>query len=122
MGIGAILFPHLLWGILSRNPSKQILFPAPKDCQDYLWEGYRKNGLYTIYPQKGGRLTSSVTSKLMEEVGRLYKDVRMAQRTFLETGWIINMVLETYLKSSGMILCTRVPENGSANFHETFRS
>lgn len=27
----------------------------------------------------------------------------MAQRTFLETGWIINMVLETYLKSSGMV-------------------
>lgn len=47
-----------------------LVFPAPKDCQDYLWEGYRKNGLYTIYPQKGGRLTSSVTSKLMEEVGR----------------------------------------------------
>lgn len=32
------------------------VFPAPKDCQDYLWEGYRQNGLYTIYPQKGGRL------------------------------------------------------------------
>lgn len=33
-----------------------IVFPVPHDCQDYLWEGYRQNGLYTIYPQKGGRL------------------------------------------------------------------
>lgn len=33
-----------------------LVFPAPRDCQDYLWEGYSKNVLYTIYLQKGGRL------------------------------------------------------------------
>ncbi|XP_061195431.1 fibrinogen C domain-containing protein 1-like [Saccostrea echinata] len=32
------------------------VFQIPRDCQDYLWEGYRENRLYTIYPQKSGRL------------------------------------------------------------------
>lgn len=33
-----------------------LVYPAPRGCQDYLWEGYSQNVLYTIYPQKGGRL------------------------------------------------------------------
>lgn len=39
-----------------RNKILFCLDPRNIDCQDYLWEGYRQNGLYTIYPQKGGRL------------------------------------------------------------------
>nr|XP_011457213.2 techylectin-5A [Crassostrea gigas] len=41
---------------VTRQPTNAPVFPAPRDCQDYLWEGYSQNGLYTIYPQKGGRL------------------------------------------------------------------
>eukprot|EP00105_Crassostrea_gigas_P034111 XP_019918259.1 PREDICTED: techylectin-5A [Crassostrea gigas] len=51
---GLLLYPtneHV-----TTHPTDAPVFPAPMDCQDYLWEGYRHNGLYTIYPQKGGRL------------------------------------------------------------------
>ncbi|XP_052679056.1 ryncolin-2-like [Crassostrea angulata] len=41
---------------VTRQPTNAPVFPAPRDCQDYQWEGYSQNGLYTIYPQKGGRL------------------------------------------------------------------
>lgn len=44
---------------------------------------------------------STVTSKLMEEDGRLYRGERMDLKIFSETGQTTSMALETYQESSG---------------------